>query len=94
MSRPNQPHCAVCPEAVDLTGVLVGGREMFLCARHVAALPSRSANSFDELAALLSLPGIDRRSVVDRRREDRRMFPPRPELRRHDLGRRTTDPEA
>jgi hypothetical protein len=83
----------VCPTADDLTGILVGGREMFLCGRHLGALPDRSVRSFDELAALLSLPGLDRRAGADRRREERRMFPPRPELRRHGLGRRGTDPE-
>ncbi len=93
MSRPLH-RCAVCPEREGLTGVVVAGSELHLCAKHMAKLGSASLSSFDDLAVFFATLGSDRRQQSDRRTEDRRVFPPRPELRRHNMGRRKEDPEV
>lgn len=92
------PSCAVCAATDALAGILVGGQQMFLCGRHAAVVDAHEKvaghASFDELAALFATPGLERRKKRARRRSDRRMFPPRPELRRASDGRRDTDPKA
>lgn len=93
MSRPLH-RCAVCPETEGLTGVVVAGTELHLCSKHLAKLGNASLASFDDLAVFFATLGSDRRQQSDRRAEDRRVFPPRPELRRHNMGRRKDDPEA
>jgi len=87
------PHrCAVCPATRALTGIIVAGRELFLCNEHAAKLGDERPSSYDDLASFYALPGIDRRAADERRDEDRRMFP-RPERRRYNMGRRKDDPE-
>ena len=87
-------HCAVCPRSGELVGILVAGRQLHLCDEHHHVLGDRQPQSFDDLAALFATPGLDRRAGDDRRVEDRRQFPPRPEGRRHDMGRRVEDPSG
>ncbi len=88
----------MCAATDALAGVLVGEQQMFLCGRHAAILASKEPlagnATFDELAALFATPGLERRKKRNRRRNDRRMFPPRPELRRASDGRRETDPKS
>jgi hypothetical protein len=87
--------CCVCPSADDLTGVVVAGQNLLLCGNHRRKLGDRQPESFDDLAAFFGTLGADRRRTVgDRRREERRMFPPRPELRRYGMGRRKGDPDV
>ena len=89
-----ESRCAVCPTADVLTGIVVAGQRLLLCQAHLEKLGGRRPESFDDLATFFATLGSDRRTLSDRRRGERRMFPPRPELRRHDMGRRTGDPEA
>jgi hypothetical protein len=93
MTRPLH-RCAVCPETEGLTGMVVAGTELLLCEKHVAKLGDASPTSFDDLAVFFATLGADCRSQPDRRTEDRRVFPPRPEGRRHNMGRRDRDPEV
>jgi hypothetical protein len=79
----------------DLCPITVAGRREHLCERHrqAVARDGRPApDAFEDLAQLFSLAGIDRRRKRDRRRHERRQFPPRPEGRRHNMGRRGMDP--
>ena len=90
------PHCAVCSRREQLSGILVGGRTLLLCAPHHRRLAGRLPTNFTELAALVggdadspdagSPPPV--RQGRDRRVAQRRQFPPRPEGRRHNDGRR------
>jgi hypothetical protein len=90
----SMPSCAVCTTRDSLTGVVIAGTQLYLCGTHLEALGDRNASSFIELASFFSLQEMDRRGAPERRRRDRRQFPPRPERRRHNMGRRTTDPES
>jgi len=65
-----------------------------LCAEHAAKLGDASPSSFDDLVEFFAALGSDRRSEPNRRSEDRRAFPPRPEGRRRNMGRRNDDPEV
>ncbi len=94
MAQSETSACAICAGTGDLTGVVVGGRQLHLCRRHAAKLGDDAPASFDDLAALFASAGADRRRSVDRRNGDRRMFPPRPELRRRNFGRRDDDPSG
>jgi hypothetical protein len=93
MTRPLH-RCAVCPVTDGLTGVVVAGTELLLCEKHLAKLGDAAPGSFDDLAAFFASLGSDRSSEPDRRTDDRRLFPPRPERRRHNMGRREGDPEV
>jgi hypothetical protein len=90
MSR--RPCCAVCLLKDELTPIQVAGRRLHLCERHARALGDTPPTSFEDLAALFAARGLDRRRRRDRRRYERRQFPLRPELRRHNMGRRGMDP--
>jgi hypothetical protein len=92
MAREKRECCAVCADTRQLTGIVVAERVLFLCGVHAAKLGKRAPRDFDDLAALFARPGLDRRTGPDRRRAERRMFPPRPELRRQSFGRRDDDP--
>jgi hypothetical protein len=83
--------CAICSATHELRGVIVDGTELFLCAEHAERLGGRIPSSFEELTRLVTEQGLCRRSGEDRRRGERRMFP-RPERRRHNMGRRVDDP--
>lgn len=74
-----------------LRRVLVGERIVALCDEHAAKFQLSGAASVEELRALFREPD-GRRSLIGRRAPlDRRVFPPRPEGRRHDDGRRADD---
>ncbi len=83
--------CIVCGKPGAVSAVEVAGKPVDLCHEHVRTLEREATRSFDSLAVLRAAPGIDKRLEVDRRRDDRRMFPPRPELRRSNQGRRDDD---
>ena len=75
---------------------MIDGHVVSLCRTHAGRVASERPSSFNEMRALFKeLPegGVPaRRSTIDRRKkDDRRVFPPRPEGRRMDDGRRTTD---
>jgi len=83
--------CAVCPEQIDLVSITVGGLRLHLCPQHLSAAGGRGHRRFAGWSELLAATGIERRSGADRRRTERRLFPPRPEGRRRSDGRRCTD---
>lgn len=96
----NQPTCAACLDPLPhskLCRVVIDGRVIALCRTHAARVAAARPESFDEMRALFKEVVTDeaplaRRSVIDRRRvDDRRVFPPRPEGRRLEAGRRRTD---
>ena len=71
--------------------VLVGSRLVTLCATHARAVPALPKTGMDELRRVFR-ERKGQRSLIDRRQElDRRVFPARPEGRRHGGGRRATD---
>ena len=91
-----------------MSRVVIEGRSLELCQSHTATVVSAMPETFEDLRALfVGVTAIDatpltappssqteeRRSPIDRRGvENRRTFPPRPEGRRRDDGRRATDP--
>jgi hypothetical protein len=85
-----------------MSKVVVEGRTLQLCRAHTATVVTAMPETFEDLRALFVGDGVDlgehrpqgpeRRSPIARRApEDRRVFPPRPEGRRHDDGRRAGD---
>ncbi len=71
--------------------VLIEERIVSLCESHAARYRMSGADSLRELYALFP-EANGRRSLVSRRDPlDRRVFPARPEGRRHNVGRRTAD---
>ena len=88
--------CDVCgtPPRSQLTQVTIEGRTFRLCRTHADLVTIDPPSTLAEAEALFGSVPLDRRSEPDRRGiQDRRMFPPRPELRRASHGRRTTDPK-
>jgi hypothetical protein len=86
-----------------MSKVVIEGRALTLCRAHAAAVVAVMPETFAELREMFVGAGVDlaeapvafpeRRSPIDRRAaEDRRVFPPRPEGRRMNGGRRATDP--
>ena len=95
--------CAVCGAAptgsTGLSRVIMQGRALWLCLDHATTVAVAMPETFDQMRALFAKPAghidaaADRRSPIDRRRrDDRRVFPPRLEGRRMSYGRRATDP--
>ncbi|MBM4359167.1 MAG: hypothetical protein FJ096_13760 [Deltaproteobacteria bacterium] len=84
--------CIVCGEASAGAEVLIGGQAFGLCPAHEAQRDAKAPTSFEDLAAFFERSGLERRLSVDRRHGERRVFPPRPELRRKNQGRRRDDP--
>ncbi|WP_044240096.1 hypothetical protein [Chondromyces apiculatus] len=98
--------CAVCGgeerAGTGLLRVIVELRTLLLCRAHAATVMAAMPETFEEMRALFvgaapagrqGYAGLERRSPLPRRHaEDRRAFPPRPEGRRRDGGRRATDP--
>lgn len=88
--------CEVCetlgrPATGRSKRVLVGERLIALCAAHARVLASLPVASVAELQRVFRESG-GRRSLVERRQElDRRLFPARPEGRRRNDGRRSSD---
>jgi hypothetical protein len=67
---------------------LVGERLVTLCASHARVVPSLPKAGLSELRQVFR-ERKGQRSLLDRRQElDRRVFPARPEGRRHGVGRR------
>jgi hypothetical protein len=98
--------CAVCgggsANGIRMSKVVVEGRALQLCRAHVATVVTAMPETFEDLRALFIGAGVDldarqpqgaeRRSPIERRAaDDRRVFPPRPEGRRHNDGRRVGD---
>lgn len=74
--------------------LLFDERIVVLCDVHAAEVKLEGISSLDQLRAHFR-EGDGRRSLVSRRGAlDRRAFPPRPEGRRRDDGRRVSDPIA
>lgn len=76
----------------------MGTQTLLLCAQHASKLGERVPESFSELAQILSEVEAEGRGELrsgrnDRRRAERRQFPPRPEGRRFNGGRREGDPQ-
>ncbi len=101
--------CAVCggraAQGSRMSKVVVEGRALALCRSHTATVVAAMPETFDDLRALFVGAGVDldvaaslapdRRSPIDRRATlDRRVFPPRPEGRRCNDGRRAGDPRV
>jgi hypothetical protein len=85
--------CEVCstlgwPQKGPGKRVLVGERLVTLCASHARVVPNLPRAGLDELRSVFH-EKKGQRSLLDRRQElDRRVFPVRPEGRRHGGGRR------
>lgn len=96
--------CAVCGGPAGrggrLSRVIIQGRSLDLCRVHAAVVAAARPETFDEMLALfasadadLAAQSLERRAGPDRRAQvDRRAFPPRPEGRRLNGGRRAEDP--
>jgi hypothetical protein len=75
-----------------LRRLLIEERIVALCDEHASEAQLHHVATLDELRALFREGDSGRRSLVPRRAVlDRRVFPPRPEGRRHNEGRRTSD---
>jgi hypothetical protein len=71
--------------------VLVGERLVALCAAHLRVVATLPVHSLAAVRRAFPENG-GRRSLLERRQDlDRRAFPARPEGRRHNDGRRSTD---
>ena len=86
-----RPICAICRSSDELVGVIVGAKQFHLCGEHARKLDGVQPESYAELTHLFALPEFERRAKKDRRRRRRRNFPPRPEGRRLNTGRRGDD---
>lgn len=88
--------CEVCSSPKPKAGrklrrMLVGDRLVCLCDDHAKRVADAAPETPEQLLELFPEPG-GRRSLLDRRAPlDRRIFPPRPEGRRHGDGRRRRD---
>jgi len=85
--------CVVCEAPSGPSAFFVAGEPIGLCASHARRMKKTAPRTFASLAELFEASGLERRVEEDRRRNDRRMFP-RPELRRRNHGRRSSDPRA
>ena len=88
------PACALCSATGSLTAVVVAGASKWVCAHHQQALAGRIPTDMAELRAWMASTEEherNRRAGPDRRVAQRRQFPPRPEGRRHNDGRRRDD---
>jgi hypothetical protein len=87
MARP----CDVCATKQRIRRILLQDRVVALCDEHAAELRSSGASTLEALCALFP-ESAGKRSLVARRAPlDRRVFPPRPEGRRRNAGRRQDD---
>ena len=74
-----------------IRNLLVEGRLVLLCDMHAEQVHGAGLENVNQIRNLLTEP-VGLRSLMDRRSPlDRRIFPPRPEGRRHTMARRTTD---
>lgn len=87
--------CEACGRAPTgrsrIRRVLVDERIVALCDEHAAEFQLSGAGTLEELRALFPEPDGQRSMVARRAPLDRRVFPPRPEGRRHNDGRRADD---
>ena len=86
----SQLSCEIClkPPVIDLD---LEDRQVHLCTAHAREARAANVTSTDELRRLF-VESDGRRALLARRAADeRRLFPPRPEGRRHDDGRRESD---
>lgn len=92
-------------DGVAMSRVVIEGRSLCLCREHATTVVAARPETFDDLRSLFMGAAVDvdallridtvveRRSPIPRRAsEDRRGFPPRPEGRRANNGRRWSDP--
>ncbi len=83
-----------CKEADQFEEVLLDGRIVELCSEHAELVLRAGVTTIAQVRALFAEP-FGHRSLIERRMDfDRRMFPARPEGRRHDDGRRATDTDT
>lgn len=89
---PRRRHCEVCEAALGKGSPFIdcGDRRIFLCAAHQQVARQAGAATTEALCELFKELG-GRRSLLGRRADERRLFPPRPEGRRHQDGRRSAD---
>lgn len=87
--------CEICGGSTGASSsVEVGDRRVALCKDHAAAARQAGVSSTEALRALF-VEAEGRRALLSRRAEDeRRLFPPRPEGRRMQRGRRKSDAPA
>jgi hypothetical protein len=74
--------------------VTIQRKTVLMCREHAGLVAIKMPRTWEELQVIFAVPP-ERRSPIVRRgptREDRRVFPPRPEGRRHAFGRRRSDP--
>jgi hypothetical protein len=85
-------HFEHCPRATQrVRNVLIGNRIVQLCDEHARRALEGSVSDVEALMQLTRSVG-EHRSPINRRDPfDRRMFPPRPEGRRHESTRRQDD---
>jgi hypothetical protein len=86
--------CNIVFPSAKLSRVVIDGRTVLFCREHASKIATRMPRTFEDLRRLfLEQPEGDsasRRSRVERRgADDRRVFPPRPEGRRMEGGRRS-----
>ena len=100
--------CGAVPTgSTGLSRVIIQGRALWLCLDHATTVAVAMPETFEQMRALFVQPTtaatesglvradamVDQRSPIDRRRrDDRRVFPPRSEGRRMTYGRRASDP--
>jgi len=89
---PRRRHCEVCQETLGKGSPFIecGDRRVFLCAAHQQVARQAGAATTEALCELFK-ESSGRRSLLGRRTNERRLFPPRPEGRRHQDGRRSID---
>jgi hypothetical protein len=83
--------CEICGKTGGaLSNVDGGTRRIVLCEAHAAGAGPGGVFSVEALRALFVEAG-GRRTLLPRRADERRLFPPRPEGRRLSRGRRKAD---
>jgi hypothetical protein len=82
--------CEICSDGTA-TAFDFEGRRVQLCRTHADAALGAAARTFEELRGLFVEPQGRRALLTRRAKDERRVFPPRPEGRRHDDGRRQSD---
>jgi hypothetical protein len=89
---PRRRHCEVCGENIAKGSAFIdcGERLVFLCKLHQRAAKLAGANTAAALNELFK-ESDGRRTLLSRRANERRLFPPRPEGRRQHDGRRSSD---
>lgn len=95
--------CNVILPSSKLSRVVIDGRTVLFCREHASKIATRMPRTYEDLRRLFLEEGQQgaqgdqpaRRSVLERRgNDDRRAFPPRPEGRRMEGGRRAGDDKA